>query len=325
MSDFTANGLDSLNQGTGGLPNPNFAFQGQNPNFGQTFFLTPTARSSYNALQINVTQRSSHPFKGVVSTDLTASYTYSHFSGTGTSVDSSTGPLASSGDQDFGETALNSRNPNQYFGPNSLDRRQQFSIGLDTDVWKGLHFDTIAHLYSSLPLSLALPTVGSGDIFTSDLIGDGTAGNILPGSNIGSYNRGIKPGNINNAIDNYNSKYVGTLTPAGNAVVSSGALTANATVQISGSPQPIFNAPTNAVANDILRIWDVGVSYSFKIGEALSIQPAVHAFNILNAANFDGPGGLGSCPASGRSCRGTESKPRRSHSQYNHRRKPGRL
>ena len=299
LSDFAVNGLDSLNQGNGGLPNPNFAFQGQNPTFGQAFFLTPTARSSYNALQINVTQRSSHPFKGVVSTDLTASYTYSHFSGTGTSVDTSTGPLASGGDQDFGETSLNSRNPNQFFGPNSLDRRQQFSIGLDTDVWKGLHFDTIAHLYSSLPLSLALPTVGSGDIFTSDFIGSGTPGNILPGTNIGSYNRGIKPGNLNTVINNYNSKYVGTLTPAGNAVVGSGALTAAQLVQIGGSPQPIFDAPSNAIGNDILRIWDVGVSYNFKIGETLSIQPAVHAFNILNAANFDGPGGLGSSRQAG--------------------------
>ena len=43
----------------------------------------------------------------------------------------------------------------------------------------------------------------------------------------------------------------------------------------------------------------MGVSYSFRVGEDLTIQPAVHAFNILNAANFDGPGGLGSSRQAG--------------------------
>ena len=47
------------------------------------------------------------------------------------------------------------------------------------------------------------------------------------------------------------------------------------------------------VGNDILRIWDLGASYNFKVGERLNIAPSVHAFNVLNAANFDGPGGLG--------------------------------
>jgi hypothetical protein len=116
---------------------------------GSCFFLAPIARSSYNALAVTVNERAKHPVRGILSTDLTVSYTYSHFTGTGTSVDTQTGPLASGGDQEFGETVLNLRNPNQAFGPNSLDRHQQLSIGLDAEVWKGFRIDTIAHHFLS--------------------------------------------------------------------------------------------------------------------------------------------------------------------------------
>ena len=292
IGDFAANGLDSIGD-QGGAPNPSVAFGGIDPKFGLASFLTPGGRSDYNALAITVTQRSLHPMRGIASTDLTASYNYSHFNSTGTIVDTTTGPLASGGDQDFGENALSNNNPGQYFGPSSLDRHQQFSIGLDAELFKGFQFDTIAHLYSSLPLTLSLPAQGAGDIFISDLDGDGTTGDIVPGSNVGSFMRGIGPHSINTLINNYNSKYSNTFTPAGVAVLNSGALTSAQLRALGGVQQKLLNAPVNQVGNDILRIWDLSVGYNFKLGEHLSIQPSVHAFNVLNTSNFDGPGGLG--------------------------------
>ncbi len=231
--------------------------------------------------------------RGVSGANLTASYTYSHFNSVGTVVNTTTGPLASGGDQDFGENALSNNNPSQFYGPSSLDRRQQFSVGLDAQVWKGFQFDTIAHLYSSLPLSLSLPVQGAGDTFISDVDGDGTTGDVVPGSNVGSFMRGIGPHSINTVINNYNSKYANTFTPTGNAVVNSGVLTSAQLRAIGGVQQTLLNAPPNQVGNDILRIWDVSLGYNVKLGERLTIQPSVHAFNVLNAANFDGPGGLG--------------------------------
>ena len=118
-------------------------------------------------------------------------------------------------------------------------------------------------------------------------------GDVVPGSNVGSYMRQFGPHSINNLITGYNSKYAGKLTPAGAAVVNSGALTSTELAALGGVQQTLFNAPANQVGNDILRIWDLGTSYSFKVGERLNIAPSVHAFNVLNAANFDGPGGLG--------------------------------
>jgi hypothetical protein len=299
LADFAGNGLDSLNGSNSGLPGAKFAFQGKNPNFGQLYFLQPTARSAYNALAITVTQRAQHPLPGIRSTDLTASYTYSHFNGTGTNADTATGPSASGGDQDFGSIALNQRNPNSLFGPNSLDRHQQFSVGLDAEVWKGLRIDTIAHLYSSLPLTLSLPTQGPGDVFVDDVDGDGTVGDVVPGSNVGSFMRKFGPHSINNLINGYNNGDAGKFTPAGTAVVNSGALTSAELTEIGGVQQKLPNAPSDQVGNDILKIWDVGAAYNIKVGDRLTLAPSVHAFNVLNTSNFDGPGGLGLTRISG--------------------------
>ena len=296
IGDFASNGLDSINQSNGGGPSSNFAFQGNNPSFGQMEFLTPGGRSVYNALEVTVNKRARNVFRGVSSMDLTAAYTYSRFGATGTNA---LGSGSSGGDQDFGAAAINMRNPSQFFGPSSLDRRNQFSLGLSTQLIKGFTFDTIAHLYSSLPLTLSVPGTGSGSIFSSDFNGDGTVADLLPGTNVGAFMRTTGPKSINTLINAYNNNYVNKLTPAGAAVVNSGVLTNAEMVALGGVPQVITPAPVNQVGNDILRIWDVGAGYAFKIGESLSLQPSVHAFNVLNAANFDGPGTIGSTRQTG--------------------------
>jgi hypothetical protein len=295
LADFSTYGLDSLNSG-GGPPNSIYAFQGNNPTFGNTTFLAPVGRSAYNALAVTVTQRTAHPVRYVDAMNLTAAYTFSHFDSTGSYTDTGT---QSGGDQDFAEPALSYDKPSLFFGPNSLDRRQQFSASMGLEMFKGFRIDTIAHLYSALPLSLNIPVQGSGDIFISDFDGDGTTGDIAPGSNVGSFMRGLGPHNINNFINNYNTKYAGQLTPAGQQVVNAGVLNA-AQMQALGAVAPsVSQAPSNQVGNDILRIWDLGAAYDWKLGEGLTVQPGVRAFNVLNMANFDAPGTLGSTRLSG--------------------------
>ena len=295
IADFASNGLDSNNTG-GGPPNPTFAFGGNNPNFGNVTFLAPVGRSVYNALEVTVTQRATHPVRYVDAMNLTGAYTYSHFDGTGSFTDTG---AQSGGDQDFAEPALNYDKPSLFFGPNSLDRHQQFSASLGLEMFKGFRIDTIAHLYSSLPLSLNIPVTGAGAIFSSDFDGDGTIGDIVPGSNVGSFMRKYGPHSINNLISSYNTKYSGQLTPAGTQVVNAGVLTAAQMSALGAVAPPITPAPPNQVGNDILRIWDVGASYDWKIGEGLTVQPSARAFNILNMANFDAPGTLGSTRLSG--------------------------
>jgi hypothetical protein len=295
IGNFAANGLDSENSG-GGVPNSTYAFGGNNPNFGQMQFLTPGGKSAYNALEVTVTQRVKHPLRGITALDLTGAYTYSHFSGTGTVADIG---RTSGGDQDFAEGALSNDNPSKFYGSNSLDRHQQFSGSLGLELLKGFRIDSIAHLYSSLSTTAGLATQGGGDIFISDLDGDGTVGDVVAGSNVGSYMRQFNQHSINKLINSYNATNAGQLTPAGKAVVNSGVLTQEQLSELGGVQQTLLNAPTNQVGNDILRIWDIGASYNYKLGEALTIQPSVHAFNVLNFANFDAPGTLGAVRESG--------------------------
>ncbi len=99
IADFAGNGLDSLNSG-GGPPSSTYAFGGNNATFGNVTFLAPVGRSAYNALAVTVTQRTSHPMRYVDAMNMTAAYTYSHFSSTGSYTDTGT---QSGGDQDFAE------------------------------------------------------------------------------------------------------------------------------------------------------------------------------------------------------------------------------
>jgi hypothetical protein len=173
-------------------------------------------------------------------------------------------------------------------------------MSLDVQTYKGIHISTIAHLLSALPETLSLQNLGTGSIFTSDVTGDGTAGDVLPGTNVGSYMRGVKPGDINKVIANYNTKYAGTLSPQGAVVVNAGVLTAQQMALLGGTLESVAPAPAGAtVGNDILRVFDLAASYPIKLGESMTIEPSARAFNILNVANFDGPGGAGSSNVGG--------------------------
>ena len=281
ITDFAGNGLDSADSAGGGQ-GTGFAFDGINENFGQLQFLKPIGRSTYDGLQVSAHEHATHPVKGITESDLTVAYSFSRFEG-------------NQKDQDFGGTATDYNNPLKFFGPTGLDRTQQFSVSLVAQTYRALKISTVAHLNSSLPTTLTLvgPSGTSAGIFTSDVTGDGTIGDVLPGTNVGSYNRGVKPGDLNKVIANYNSKYAGTLTPAGAAVVKAGLLTSAQMAALGGTLESVTPAPAGTVGNDILRVFDVAASYPFKLGEGgLQIEPSVHAFNILNAANFDGPAGL---------------------------------
>ncbi len=280
IQTLAENGLDSEYTEAYGFPGSGYAFAGENENFGAVYFLYPVGRSVYNALQANLQYRAQHPLPGVENTNLTVSYALSRFVST-----------ATNGDQDFAATAADFDDPTKYIGPNSLDRTNQFSVGGDIVVLHGLQISTIAHLYSSLPVTLKLPTNGVADIFLDDVTGDGTVGDILPGTNVGAFMRSVKPESINKVIDYYNNNYAGKLTPAGQAVVSAGLLTAQQMTELGGTLETISRAPIGQVGNDMLRIWDISLAYPIKLlQKRFTVEPSMHVFNVLNAANFDAPG-----------------------------------
>jgi hypothetical protein len=287
--DYAANGLDSGNAFAYGFPAPGVvAFPGINSSLGANDMLFPLGNSVYNGLDVSLKQNVRSPLPHVKAMNLTVSYSLSRID-------------AMARDQDFINGATDFDNINHYIGPNGLDRTHQFSFGGVADLPYALRLSLVAHADSALPVTLNLPSSGpTAGIFTDDLTGDGTGagdarfgqGDILPGTNIGSFGRSVKAGNINTVINNYNSKYAGQLTPAGQALVSAGLFTADQLKALGAVAPTIASAPQGQVGPAGFFTADLRLAWELKPWrghESFVLEPSVAAFNLFNSANYDGP------------------------------------
>ena len=299
IADFAQFGLGSpasglftqfVTPGTG-------AFPGKNTNFGQVVVSDTIGRSVYNALQIRVKQDIGSPFKGVRHLSWLANYSLSR--------NNSTAP-----DQDvvYLQNAHDNLSPLRYFGPNSLDRTHMLSFAATFEFAGGLQLTMLTRINSALSNTLNLP-LGcgcQGNIFQSDITGDGTAGDVLPGTNVGAFGRSVKVGSLNGRIDSFNSKYAGQLTPAGQALVAAGVISASQLQQLGGVVQPIVRAPSGQAGIDSFVADDIRLSYPIHLshiwhgfGESAVLQPTLDLYNVANKANYDPPQGFVSAPLRG--------------------------
>jgi hypothetical protein len=286
---FAGNGLDSGNaHGRGGpAAVSGAAFGGINRNVGQGDFEVPEGRSVYNALQTSYKQQIARPFEGISSMDLTVAYTLSRFVGDG------------GNDQNFSATAFDNNNPGYFTGPTSLDRTHQFKFGLTFDVaHRGPRISLIGNFSSAPPTTLLFTTASapaetsSGEIFRTDLTGDGTVGDPFPinssqaAGKPGQFMRTVNQNNLANSIANWNSTQAGTLTPAGQALVGAGYFT-TAQLQTLGAVKPfVAPPPPGEMGNRPFREVSTVLSWPIKITERFSIEPSIAAYNVLGLANF---------------------------------------
>ena len=286
ISDFATNGLDS-GVGFGGSPSSasgiQAAFPGINPNVGVGTFSYPIGKSAYDGLQINLREQKNNPIRGIAETNFEVSYAYSRFI-------SSAGGGGS--DQFFSPASFNNRNPTQNIGYGNLDRTHILSFGGAMQPKWGPRIGVIAHFNSPSALDLTFDSPGtSGEIFRSDVNGDGQTGSavLISGTDPGAYERKIGPGSLNKFINGYNSTQAGTLTPAGQVLVDNGLFTA-AQLAAAGAIKPtLANAPTKGLSNSMVRTMDANFSYPFhisRLGESFSIEPAVAIYNVANFANY---------------------------------------
>lgn len=296
IQDFAGNGLDSgvtylggqpaeENSALGADPSQGAAFAGINPFYGQNTMLFPIGRSEYNALEVSLRQRLvSNPFGWmpfVHGVNAQFSYTLSRFN-------------SSAADQDFITSAPDGANPSQYFGPTSFDRTNQFAFGTIFNLPKNVMMSFIGHFNSPLPTTLQVEHLGvAGEIFTNDIVGDGSwggngSGDILPGTNIGSYGRSVSANGLAGAINNFNTNFAGKLTPAGQALVSSGLMTSAQLVALGGVIQPLAGVqPGTLYANDWLKGFDLRFSAPINIWkERVKLEPSISIYNVLNFADF---------------------------------------
>ena len=176
-------------------------------------------------------------------------------------------------------------------GPAGTTHAHQVSFG-GNFTWVGrISTGVIGHYYSALPTTLYLDTAGntSGEIFNSDITGDGTVGDILPGYKAGSFMRSVKPNQLANVVANYNLSGANKLTPAGQALVTAGLMTSNEMLELGGVTRTIAAPPTNNAGNGTLRTFDLTLGRPTKIrwlGEGTAIEPTISAFNVFNFSNY---------------------------------------
>ena len=288
IGDFAGNGLDSGSVPGGGPANSSgFAFGGRNRNVGLGKFILPIGRSGYDAAQFVLQTQKAHPVAGIVNSNFQISYTLSR-------VVSSA--AAGSTDQFFNQPATDYDNPNEFIGRNNIDHSNEVSFGGSLDVKYGVRVGVVGHFFSAPPTTLVLDNGGSNTagIFQTDVTGDGTISDIVPGTEPGAYMHRIKGARLNQLITSYNTQQAGTPTPAGQALIAAGLFTPAQLYFINGVQQPIAPAPTNPIQNSAFRAFDLTVSYPIRLTrfrERLSLEPAVSMYNVTNMSNFGSPGG----------------------------------
>jgi hypothetical protein len=297
INNFATNGLDSGRAYLFGYGAPAFgltpdtgaAFGGINPNVGIGFFQYPAGRSTYDGLQSEYKQDVRNPFRGVASMNLQIAYTLSSYEGNGGL------------DQNFSAVAFDFRNPTHFFGPAGLDRSNQIRFGSTFLVaHNGPRISFIGGFASPFQSDLALESNGGfspGEIFRTDLTGDGTVGDLLNSAKTGigkpgTFNHGVSTGQLGNVISSFNSTYAGGLTPAGQALVSAGLFT-QAQLSALGAVIPsVTPPPANNAGNSWYRDTDVVLSWPFRIKERFTIEPSVSFFNVFNFVNYNALSGL---------------------------------
>ena len=273
ITDFASNGLDSGVQYDGGYPQSFYgqprisAFPGINPNVGKGLFVLPGGRAQYDALQIVFKQQGIHPAPGIMSSNLQVSYNLSRVVNAGPARAQpipQARPMSSST-----PIAWDNDNPNKYMGRSNLDHTNELSLGGDIVIKGGLIMGFAGHFFSAPPSSLSLDNSSGapGEIFRTDVTGDGTTGDLLPGTVPGDYMHQIKGDGLNNLINHYNSKYAGQLTPAGQALVAAGLMTQAQLVSLNAVQQPIATAPTVPLPNSAQRGFDINFVLSDQTGE----------------------------------------------------------
>ena len=216
--------------------------------------LSTGGRSHYKALLVKVDKRFSRHFQ------LLASYALASNVGYNATVS--------------GEARLlNKENWFDNFGPLESDRRHVLNVSGVVELPRGFQVGFISSIASRAPFSSWISAV--------DFNGDGSNNDLLPGTRINQFNRGLESGDLRGLVDNFNRNLAGTRTSRGQLI-------------------PRINLPSKFEFGDNFFSQDLRVSKSFGLlrfchmgcGEPIfKLTLFGEVFNVLNIANLSGYGG----------------------------------
>jgi hypothetical protein len=185
-------------------------------------------------------------------------------------------------------------NPTRFTGPSALDRTHQFSMAAFFDLQHSVQLSFLSRFASPLPVTLRFQqNAGGAEVLVTDWNGDGSTGDIIPGSNVGSFMRSIGASGLQSFISNYNLNSATSptpQTPAGNTLINAGVFSLQELELMGGTLQPLA-VPTRHVAGlGWYKTFDVRLGWEHQWGEKVTITPSVSLYNLFNFANFDLPG-----------------------------------
>ncbi len=105
-----------------------------------------------------------------------------------------------------------------------------------------------------------------------DLNGDGTSGDLLPGTKVNQFNRGLGKSDLRRLVDDFNTRYAGEQDAAGNLI-------------------PPITLPSKFEFGDSFLTQDLRLSRDFSLHERWRITLIGEVFNLFNTANLSGRSG----------------------------------
>jgi hypothetical protein len=161
---------------------------------------------------------------------------------------------------------LDLTNPFAFSGFGSADRPHIFSFSGVADLPLGFRAGLIMSFESGAPMTVRIPGVTS---LNSDLNGDGTSNDVLPGTSFNTVNRDISASDLRRLVDQYNAQFAGKPALRGGQ-----------------TPFPTLALPSNFDLGDSFQSTEIRLSKEFNIiAERLKLELTGEVFNLFNTSN----------------------------------------
>jgi len=220
---------------------------------GSMFFDTTIGRARYGGLLVRVEKRLSRGFQFL------ASYALSSYVGTN---GTGTGTVEPTGGRVFG---FNNDDWFENFGPLPTDQRHVLNVSGFVELPWRFQVAFSVSAYSRPPFSAYVAGM--------DFNGDGTQNDLLPGTRLNEFGRGLDNGDLERLVEEYNAQVAGRRT-------------------LTGPIAPRVTLPDDYAFDDDFFTQDLRLTHRFRIGRGTAaVSLFAEVFNVLNTPNLVGYSG----------------------------------
>src|SRR5262249_19661473 len=171
---------------------------------------------------------------------------------------------------DLPATGFNNDNWFENYGPLPTDLRHILNLSGLVDLPRRFQVSFSVSAYSRPPFSAYVGGV--------DFNGDGTQNDLLPGTRVNQFNRGLGKDDLARLVERYNKQYCDIIVaPADRACK----------VTLGGQTAPYLTLPSNYAFNHSFFTQDLRLSRTFLLdGERVRLVLLGEVFNLFNTANL---------------------------------------